>query len=133
MRDTEQQVTHISGRSIVVPENTTLTQAIQAFNKSGEELYVGGFILRYKAGLENCLIDIRTPSSKNNPLFIGAPTMSDIGTRHDMPPTPFKFAGKNRPVLSRAEAMEVHIQTGAGQNIAAGDVSLTLICIPKKQ
>lgn len=115
----------LSGVSKTLSANST-NLIIDIPNKTGKDLYIDGFIIRYKTGLEDVLIDIKTPETANNPFIQGQITLGAIGTEYN---NNGYFAWKlpTKLKLSRGSNIQIYATTFSN-TINNRDVVVTAIC-----
>jgi hypothetical protein len=99
----------LSGVSKSLATNT-YNLIIDIPNKTGKDLLITGFIIKYKSGLENVLIDIKTPETSNNPFIQGQITLGALGSSYDNN-SYFAWKLPSYLKLSRGSNIQVYAQT----------------------
>ncbi|MBE7412230.1 MAG: hypothetical protein L6Q54_15365 [Leptospiraceae bacterium] len=115
----------------IAANSGSLTNCITLPNKTGSDVVIRGFIIKYKSGLDDCLIDFSTPSSKNDPLFFGQIELGGIGVVRGTGNFEFLFIPGTTSEIKRGENLDILIQT-FNEPIAQRDISIICLVIEKK-
>lgn len=116
----------LSGVSKAIPIDTSETVAINIPNSLGMSVDIVGMRIRFKNGLEDCLVSLETPASKKEPIMQGNCTLAGIGQQNNIPDNGFFIFNGERPQIRKNEKIELKIQTFAVP-VAARDINLLLI------
>lgn len=117
----------LSGVSVAIPANQSETMAINIPNGLGMSVDIIGMRIRFKPGLEDCLISLATPATKKEPILSGNCTLAGIGQQNNTPDYGFFPFNGDRPKINRAEKLELKLQT-FNQAVTPRDINLLLIC-----
>lgn len=123
------QTIRLSGVSTAISTNQQNTLCVSIKNNSGEDLAMRYLDIVYKAGLEDILVEFKTPSSKNNPILSGETTLSNVGLPRTAPsrvPMPLNIGGIS-PILRKGENFEIYVQTFSTA-ITSRDISAIIVC-----
>ncbi len=101
-------------------------------NKTGADVRVTGYIVRYKPGLEKVLFGLEIPKLKQEPIFQGDTPVALIGSPWDKPIGPVKLPGEGF-ILEKGQDAKIQIERFAGAPVVTeGDIQVSLLCVPAK-
>jgi hypothetical protein len=117
----------LAGNSDSVLANKTLESAITLANAFDSNIRINGWVLRYKQGLDNVMMNIASSSiQRTGGIIEGEMSLAIAGSVFDSPAyNIFPIPGK-KPVLGLSDNLQIQVTTGATP-IAARDFGIAFI------
>jgi hypothetical protein len=117
----------LAGSTDSVLANKSLQSAITLANAFDSDIRINGWILRYKQGLDNVMLNFVSSSiQRTGGIIEGEMSLAVAGSTFDSPAyNIFPIPGK-KPVLGLSDNLQIHVTTGATP-IAARDFGIAFI------